>query len=138
MDSASGAYNQNTGCKVSDASRAGGSPLVGCQLQELRGHEPERKFRLRQGGRNQIFFTTCWLFEPTCREKDQSSTVLPQANLASIGLTAWFEQSPRTSCQLSIDVEQKHQVHYAIAGTASCNTGKWYTDSQSLSEEEYG
>ena len=64
--------------------------------------------------------------------------MLPQAHLASIWLTAWFEQPPRKSRQLSIDAEQKHQVKYAIAGTALYNTGKWYADSQSLSEEEYG
>jgi hypothetical protein len=75
------------------------APRNSCPLQELRGHETERKFRLRQGGRNQIFFTKCWLFEPTFREKDKSSTMLPQANLASIWLTAWFEQPPRKSCK---------------------------------------
>jgi hypothetical protein len=39
--------------------------------------------RLRQGGRNQIFFTNIWLAEPNVREKDKKSTMLPQANRLS-------------------------------------------------------
>ncbi len=54
--------------------------------------------RLWQGGANQILFTKCWLFEPTFREQDRSSTMLPQAHRVFTGINLRFERQPRTSC----------------------------------------
>jgi hypothetical protein len=68
------------------------------RLAEDRAPFDDAQGRLRQGGRTLIFFTNFWLFEPKVREKDKSSTMLPQANPASIWLTAWFARAPRTSC----------------------------------------
>jgi hypothetical protein len=44
--------------------------------------------RRRQHGTSFIFFTKCWLEEPTFREKDLASSTLPEAISTSGFVTA--------------------------------------------------
>jgi hypothetical protein len=53
-------------------------------------------------GRNWTsFFTNMWLCEPHVCEKDQKRTMLPQAHRAATWSNAWFECSPRHSCEIT-------------------------------------
>jgi hypothetical protein len=54
-------------------------------------------YRLRQGGRNYLFSQKNSLCEFFC-EKEKKSTMLPQANPASIWSNVQFVDRPRKSC----------------------------------------